>query len=98
MNAVSEMCIRDSGDAVLVQILKLLGVRAGLVGEHQRHTVVEDVYKRQLFALNAAQDIGLFRFSVGEEGLILRVDLVQRRFCDIDIALIDCLLYTSRCV
>ena len=30
------------GDAVLVQILKLLGVRAGLVGEHQRHTVVDD--------------------------------------------------------
>ena len=33
---------------------------------------------RVLFALNAAQDIGLFRLGVGEEGLILRVDLVQR--------------------
>ncbi len=44
---------------------------------------------RVLFALNAAQDVCLFRLGIGEEGLVLRVDFVQRRFRNIDIALVD---------
>ena len=71
--------------------------QAAAVGAHRRQphhlgVVLAQTFRaldRVLFALNAAQDVGLFRFGVGEEGLILRVDLVQRRFCDIDIALID---------
>ena len=71
--------------------------KAAALGAHRRQphhlgVVLAQTFRaldRVLFVLDAAQDISLFRLSVGEVGLVLRVDLVQRRLGDVDIPLVD---------